>query len=322
MNPELVAAVEQLRAEGPLPADRAARLSRVAHGELVSVRTELRVGLYLGILSLTTGVGLLVKQNLERLGPVVVALGLWLMAAGCLLWVARRAPPFSWGESPSPHLAFDYGLLLAVLLTGSALAYTEVQFTPLGEAWAGHLLLMALVSGALAVRYDSRAVFSLALTTFAAWRGVSVSLLERSFWRWAGGEAVRWNAVGCGVLFLALGLVLLHTDRKPHFEPVAAHLGWIAILGALLSGTAEAGARGRAFGLALFLTGAGLAFGAFRHRRFALFVFGVLGGYVGLSRLVLAAVSGEVLAFGWLLATSGTLLVVLFLAHRRMRVPE
>jgi hypothetical protein len=59
-------------------------------------------------------------------------------------------------------------LLLGVLLASADLAYIEVKFTPLGDAWPWHLLIVAVLSGLLAFRCDSRVVFSFALTTFAA----------------------------------------------------------------------------------------------------------------------------------------------------------
>src|SRR6185295_17929070 len=103
-----------------------------------------------------------------------IAAALGVAAAACLAWVHRTAPPFSWGETRSPHFASEYLLLLGVLLLGADLAYVETQFTPLGDAWPWHLLMLSAVGALLSVRYDSRIVFSLALSTFAAWRGVSV----------------------------------------------------------------------------------------------------------------------------------------------------
>src|SRR5688572_24057143 len=130
MNPDVAAAVERLTHDGTLDGRQARLMGRAARGELVSVRTELRLLHYGGVLTVMGGVGLLVRENLDRIGPVAIALCLWAAAAGALFWAYRHAPAFSWGESPSSHLAFDYILLLGVLLTGAALAYVEVQFTP------------------------------------------------------------------------------------------------------------------------------------------------------------------------------------------------
>lgn len=323
MNPDVLEAIDRLHAQGILPADKARLFSRVARRELVSVRQELRLLLYAGVLVAMAGVGLLVKEKLDQIGPVTIAAGLGLAALGSLVWVARHAPPFSWSEAPSPHLAFDYILLLGVLLTGATVAYVEAQFTPLGPAWAWHLLIMSAFTAALAFRYDSRVIFSLALSTFAAWRGVSVALLEHSLWSWSGPEGIlRANTIGCGTLFILMGVALSRSNRKPHFEPVATYLGWILVLGTFLSGLD--GVQDTGFAWCLFLTGAALAAFAFRYRRFPLFAIGVVGGYIGASYLFVTSfvtsIHGELLvAMFWFLVTSIGLLVGLFAAHRKMK---
>ena len=323
MNPDVAFAVARLRRDGVLTPEQAGPLGRVARGELVSVRPELRLLLYGGVLAVTGGAGLLVQQNLDRIGPVAIAAGLWIAAAAALLWALRHAPPFSWGPSASPHLAFDYILLLGVLLTGTALAYVEVKFTPLGAAWGNHLLVMSLFAAALAVRGDSRIVAGIALTTFAAWRGVSASPLDRSFWTFGAGAGwLRINAALTGILFVALGYVLVRSGRKSHFEPVAAHLGWLLVLGAIFSGIGEDGAAGTAFRLGLLVVGAGLAAGAFRFGRFPLFGMGLVAAYVGLSALVLTAVSDEYVIFLWFTGTGIAMLVGLLVAQKALRGRE
>jgi hypothetical protein len=319
MNPDVVATVDQLTRGGVLSLEQARHFGRVASGELVSVRAELRVLLYAGVLAITAGVGVLVRQNLDQIGPVTIALALWMAAFGALFWVFRHAAPFTWDASPSSHLAFDYVLLLAVLLIGSALAYLEVQFTPLGAAWAHHLLLMSLIAAALAVRFDSRVVASIALTTFAAWRGVSSVSLEGAFWR-SGDEAevIRVNAMVTGILFVGLGAVLLRSGRKPHFQPLTAHLGWLLILGGVVSGivdTADAGL----YRLAALVVGGALAVFAFRRGRFARFGMGLVAAYVGGSALMVAAISDVFFGMVWFAVTGVAVLAGLLWAHHAIR---
>jgi predicted membrane protein DUF2157 len=321
MNPDVAAAVDRLREDGILTPEQAVLLGRTSRGELVSVRAELRLLHYAGVLAVMAGVGLLVQQNLDRIGPVAIAIGLWTAAILALVWAQRHAPPFSWGESASEHLAFDYILLLGVLLTGAALAYVEVQFTPLGAAWRHHLLLVALLAAALAVRGDSRVVAALALTSFAAWRGVSASPLERAFW--SGDGAVRANAIVTGLVFVAVGHALVWLGRKAHFEPVATYTGWVLILGALLSGIDEPDAE-TAFRAGLVAVGSGLALLGFRAGRFALFGMGLVAAYVGLSALVVSAAYGSgalgaIFAYLWFAGTGIAVLVGLLVAHHALR---
>ena len=318
MNPDVAAAVERLHTAGTLTPEQASLLGRVARGELVSVRSELRVLHYGGVLAVMAGVGLLVRQNLDRIGPVAIAVFLWTAAVLALVWAARHAPPFTWDESPSAHLAFDYILLLGVLLTGAALAYVEVQFTPLGAQWRHHLLLVGLFAAAAAVRGDSRVVAALALTTLAAWRGVSASPLERAFWRADEEAALRANALLTGLAFVVLGRVLVRFGRKAHFEPVATYLGWLLVLGALLSGITSGGTE-TAFRLVSFAVGAGLAAIAYRGARFPLFGMGLVTAYIALSALVLDAMDSPLLAYLWFAGTGTAVLVGLLVAHFKLR---
>src|SRR6266568_8406096 len=125
----------------------------------------------------SSGVGLLVKEHRQDIGPWAIAGAIALAAVACLVWVIRNAAPFSWGAVPSPNVAFDYVLLLGLLLFASDLAYVEVEFTLLGPKWRPHHLLVVGVYLLAAYLWDSRTILGLALTTLAAWRGISISLI-------------------------------------------------------------------------------------------------------------------------------------------------
>jgi hypothetical protein len=319
-NPDVAAAIEALAGQGILDSGQAARFGRVARGELVSIRPELRLLLYGGVLAIMGGVGIVVRENLERIGPVTIAISLWVAAIAALFWALRKAEPFTWGQSGPGHLGVDYILLLGVLLTGAAIAYMEVQFTPLGAAWSHHLLFMSLFAAALAFRCDSRMVFGVALTTFAAWRGVATSPLERAFWSGPSDEqAVRASALLTGLLFVVLAVVLFQVRRKPHFAPVASHLGWLLILGSLASGIVLRDGVGVGFSFALLVVGAGLLAWAFWAGAFSLFAMGVIGAYIGLSALVVEFVPAEIFGFYWFTASGMGVLVALLLGNSQIR---
>jgi hypothetical protein len=314
MNPDVARAIPEMVSQGLLTSEQAAAALRPARGELVSARGELRSLLYLGVLAITTGVGLLVKENLDRIGPGVIALGIGLAAGALLFWVERKAPPFSWGKTRSPHLAWDYLLMLAMLLVAADLAYIEVQFTPLGPNWTYHLLLVAALYAIAALRYDARTLFSLALSSFAAWRGIAATrfVLES-----AKAPLLRWNALACGALFLALGWALKRFGRKAHFEPVAAWLGWLLVLGALAIGIVD-GSNWWIWCALLLATSTGLAVGAIRVRRFGLFALGLLAAYGALGRFVVE-IAAEELGCLWFSGSSIVLIVALIVTAHRFR---
>jgi hypothetical protein len=319
MDPDVAAAVAHLERAGTLSSEQARLFGRVARRELVSVRAQLRLLAYAGVLLAAAGVAELVRENLDRIGPLAIASALACGAAGCLAWVARRAPAFSRGESASPDLALDYVLLLGALLAAAALAFVEARFTPLGPAWTWHLLLVCGLYAALAFRYDSRVVFTLALSSFAAWRGVSSARLQGAFWL-PTDDLVRANAAGCALAFLALGAALRARSLKPHFEPVAAHLGWLLLLGTAASGLG--GAAGRPWALVLIALAAVAGFVGHRQQRFSLMAIGLVAAYVGVSALAVRALQRDGLVFWWFSLTPLAVVVLLFAAHRSLKEPE
>jgi len=164
---------EELRALGPDASIDAARSQaiRLEGREVFSIRPELLVALYVAVATLVAGVGLLVKANLDRIGPVALLSGIFAVSAVCYAVVlrAQRAK----GER---SLGLDYVLLLGALLFSSALAYAEVQFHWLGAGWSRHLLLLAAWHLFTAYLFQSRLVLAVALTAFAGWLGVEAQL--------------------------------------------------------------------------------------------------------------------------------------------------
>ncbi len=320
MNPDVADAIGRLSERGILSEPQASPLLRAARGEIVSIHVELRALLYAGVLLATTGVGLLLKENHERLGPAVIASLLGAAAAACVLYVGRRSPPFSWQSVASPHIAVDYVLLLGVLLLGSDLAYVETQFRLFGPSWPYHLLLVSVLYLAAAYRFDSRVVLSLALTSFAAWRGVSVSLSSAS--RTSGSPAaLRANAIACGALFVAAGILSVRLRRKPHFEAVWLTLALLLLFGAILSGVFQpSGSAWLLWEALLALLGAAVLAVSYWKRRAIYFAIGTIVVYLGVLRAIAEAIEGRVLM---LIVAASSLAVIAFLirSHRRMREP-
>ena len=163
--------VSQLHAAGVLDEPTAARLQALENGTIFSLHYELRIASYAAVLLVVAGVGLMLKENFDRIGPMAIATVVALLAAGCYAWVARgqlRGEPRS--------IVGDYLLLLGGMLISADVAFLEVQFHWLGNRWALHLLLLAALHAVCAYAFDSRLLLSLALTALAGWFGASTHL--------------------------------------------------------------------------------------------------------------------------------------------------
>ena len=321
MNPDVGAAVDHLREEGTLTASQARLFSRVARGELVSVRLEIRAALYAGVLLLTSGIALFVKENHERIGPSAIGLAIFAVAAGCLVWVWRSFPPFSWGDASPTHAGFDYVLLLGALLVATDLAWLEAQLELLGRNWPWHLLVVAALYLLLAYRFDSRMLLSLALASFAAWRGIAVSLTKTSLG--AGDPArLRVEALACGAVFVVLGVMAARRQRKAHFEDVYVNAGLLLVFGGLLSGVfGGREVRWSAWLLVALLVVAAVAAAGFRAKRSLPFALAVVTAYLAVLRPVFEILRAEALAFLFAAALAAAALFLIVAAHRKMRIP-
>jgi hypothetical protein len=321
-SPDVASAVRVLGRDGVLTPGQATLFGRVARGELVSLSPVLHMLLYGGVLATTGGVALLLRGRVADLGPLTVALLLGVVALACLGWVARVSAGFSRGPVESQSIAFDYILLLGAILLAADLAWCEWHFTALGANWAWHLCLVSIIYATLALRFDSRVLFVLALTTFAAWRGVAVQSVEQAVFAWAGaGLPVRLNGLACGLLFIAVGQILLRRDFKAHFEPAAAFMGWGLLLLAVAAGTSTGSDPSLwLHRVALLVLGLFLAFRSSARGRFGLFVIGVLAAYVGFLTSTLPWVSGGAASALYVaLSAIGLLILLLRVRARRAR---
>jgi hypothetical protein len=137
--------------------------------EVFSVHPEVRIAGWGGAVLLATAAGIVLKDHLDRIGPVAIAIGIALVAAICYGW--------TWWHRDRAGVGDDYVLLLGALLVSADVAFVEGQFALLGDAWPRHFLVVALLHGAAAYLYRSRMLLSLSIVALASWIGVEQSRL-------------------------------------------------------------------------------------------------------------------------------------------------
>lgn len=311
-------ALNDLVGAGILNQEQAALLRRIYGRELFSVHWELRLLLYAGILILTTGLGLLVAKYFASIGHVVLLAAIALGCAGCFAYCLRRGGGFSPETVPMLDAAYDYVLLLGCLLLGTLQGYLELRYQLLARHWNWWLLGSGLLYLFCAHYFDNRLVLSLALSTLGAWLGVKTSLLAGESWE----AALRGNALAFGAAVVAAGAAQVRLGWKRHFLPVHLHLGINILLAALVAGI-DSRTNGLFYLASLLLIGAGSAFYAQQTRRFALLLYALLNGYLGVTIFVLMHVRWEVEGILlYFLTTAAALVMSLVAFHRRFRSAE
>jgi hypothetical protein len=180
----------------PAP-ERLERLEGLETGATFTLHRELLLALYGSVVAMVAGVGLLVRANLDRIGPLTLVGALLFAAAVCYATAVRTQR-----RGIARTVAGDYVLLLGALLLSSAVGYAEARFQLFGSGWSRHLLWLAAAHAFVAYALDSRLVLSLALTAFAGWLGVEASFTDL----WAPGRTLvglGWRALACGAAFVA-----------------------------------------------------------------------------------------------------------------------
>lgn len=310
--------LNDLEGAGILNREQAALLGRIYGRELFSVHWELRLLLYAGILTLTTGLGLLIAKYFASIGHVALLATIALGSTGCFAYCLRRGGGFSPERLPAPDAAYDYVLLLGCLLLGTFQGYLELRYQLLAQHWNWWLLGSGLLYLLCAHYFDNRLVLSLALSTLGAWLGVKTSLLTDGGWD----GALRGNALFFGATVVAAGAAQVSLGWKRHFLPVHLHLGVNILLAALVAGTGSR-TNGLFYLTVLLLASAGSAFYAQRARRFAFLLYALLYGYLGVTIFVFEHVRWDTEGFIlYFLTTAAALVSALVAFHRRFRSAE
>ena len=207
----------ELLEKGLITPEQHARIDAIYAGKIISVFYELRTLLYLGILLLTTGVGILIYLNIGEIGHVVAIGALILLTAACFIYVFRNAPPYSNQPVKGPTPYFDYIVLLGALLFISVLGYLQFQFNIFDDGLGMTTLVTAAFFFYIAYRFDHAGVLSLAITALASFFSISVSPQK-----WYSGEFLSdSNLHVTGIIFSVIvasaALLLDKKTIKTHF---------------------------------------------------------------------------------------------------------
>lgn len=285
-------------------------LAALVRKERVSLHLELSALLYLGVLSFVGGLGWTLRAYVVNLGDAAILSLLSAIVAASFYYCFTRVAPYANTEVASPTLALDYVLYLGCLVLSAEIGYLEYRFQ-LFESWHHHLLIVSVVFGALAYRFDNRFVLSLALSSLAGWLGIRISGLEV-----LAADQLRGAALVYGVFVAGIGTWLSRQGIKAHFLDVYLHLSAHVVLAALASGLWVPGMGLAYLGALLSLCGAAIVLGI-RYRKFAFVTYGILYGYGGISFKLMPLIGDPSAIFLYGIVTGTAVLIALVVLARR-----
>lgn len=301
--------LDRWKATGVINADQHVLLHALVRQERFSVFVEISALLYIGVLSVVGGLVWTFREYVTSLGHAAILATFAFLIAASLYYCFTRSAPYAHDEVEPPSLVFDYVLYFGCLTFSALLAYLETQMGVF-RGWETHLLLAAIVFGALAYRFDNRFVLALALSTLAGYLGLTFELFET-----IETDRLRFYAMGYGLAIAALGFGLYRQGVKPHFLDVYVHLGANVFLLATVSGVIG---DNPLLYLAFLLPLAGaLIYLGVRFDRFAFVAYGTLYGYAGLSAQLLDLMGSPTAGLAYVVVTGSMVVIALVVLARR-----
>ena len=192
---------------------------------IFSLHEELKLFLYLSVLSFTTGIGILIYQNIDTIGHVVI-LGIVLMVtAVCFYLSFKQSKGFDKEHTHFENPVYDYVILAALLLSCIFIGYLQLQYTAFGTHYGLATLIPTAIGLFCAYYFDHKGILSIAITGLAAYVGLSVSpqaLLQNNFYDT---NTLSYSAIGLGVILIAWALYSNQIALKKHFTQVYLTFG-------------------------------------------------------------------------------------------------
>jgi hypothetical protein len=315
MSPKKI--LNQLHQQGLVPKEQNRIIADIEARRPFSLHWELRSILYVGILMLSSGLGLLIYENYDNLGHLTILGGIGLLCVAAFGYAVFVRPPWTPALTQSKSPFGDYTLVLGCLLFLSLEGYAQYEYTLFGTRYGLVTILPALLFLALAYRFDHRGVLGMGLTALMAWVGVTVRPLDLYLKTNFFDERVIYSALALSGLVIGVALVLERQKIKPHFM-----FTYLLVIGNLLLVALLAGIFNLDSLRLLFAVGLAAACVAFDWyaRREQSFLFGLMAavyGYIGLTYLLYHYLRPNEYVFTFYLLVSGGALVIYLLTVRR-----
>jgi hypothetical protein len=203
---------------------------------IFSLHTELRLLLYLSVLLFTSGIGIIIYQNIDTIGHIAILTFILMTIVICFYLCFKNSAAYKNEETEFTNPIFNYVLLAANLLTCIFIGYLQFQYNVFGTYYGLVTLLPTLIAFFSAYYFDNRSILSIGLTGLAAYIGLSVSpqvILSGNLFN-IGPPWLSLSAIGLGVAIILWSMYAEKKHIKTHFQFVyvtfSFHLISLAII--------------------------------------------------------------------------------------------
>lgn len=262
-----------------------------------SVHWELRSILYLGILIFSSGIGILIYENIDSIGHQAIITAIAAITLSCFWYVFKNSPPYQDTQVKNVNKFAGYILLLGCTTFLALEGYAQFQYEIFGKKYGIAVLIPTILFFFSAYRFDHTGVLSMAVTGLASWVGLTIapfSLLAKNDFTDSG---LIWSAIILGSLLAVAGWLSDYKSIKKHFSFTYLFLGGNLALVAALTGafTLEPRFLFEIIGLLLALF---YIFTAKRAQSLVFLLMGVIYGYILITYMI-GTLLGDELAFAF-----------------------
>lgn len=206
---------------------------------IFSLNAELKLFLYLSVLLFTSGIGILIYQNIDIIGHIALLSILLIVIVIFFYYCFKNSKGFQKTETTFENPVIEYLVLAANILTCIFIGYLQFQYKPFGTNYDLATLIPTLVSFICAYYFDNKSVLTIAITGLAAYIGLSVTpqdLLHNDFYS---NPNLSYSAIILGGLLISWANYSKRIQLKSYFNIIyytfALHILGIACISNLVA---------------------------------------------------------------------------------------
>ncbi|MBZ4040774.1 DUF2157 domain-containing protein [Flavobacterium hibisci] len=185
---------------------------------IFSLNAELKMFLYLSVLLFTSGIGILIYENIDTIGHIAILSLLLIVTIVCFYFCFKNSKGFQKSETTFESPVLEYLVLLANILTCIFIGYLQFQYKPFGTHYGLATLVPTIVSFICAYYFDNKSVLTIAITGLAAYVGFSVTpqdLFHNDFYSH---QELSYSAIILGGLLILWTIYSSGISLKMHFN--------------------------------------------------------------------------------------------------------
>ncbi|HEX8460025.1 MAG TPA: DUF2157 domain-containing protein [Segetibacter sp.] len=257
--------------------------------KVVSLRLELKTLMYIGVLLLTTGLGIIVYENLDSIGHLAIVVFIALSTVSCFVFCIKKAPPFTLAKNNSNNLVHDYVLLLGCALLLILVAYLQSQFGLFGNRLGMATFIPMIILFITAYYFDHLAVLSLAIVNLAAWAGITTTPLHFLKDNDFSSSAIIFTGYTLGILLILVAYISTAKNIKSHFQFTYKNFGTHFLFISAIAAIIHFQDAVLLWFIPLVIITAYQFSEAIKEKSFYFFVITTLYAYIGISYIIVNA---------------------------------